>query len=355
MSRQRQRTPRKTGPFGTFGLYLMVNIAYVVVIGAVYAVAVKVTGVSPLDMAPGTGAWGLGLNLTSLALMCGVWGMAGSFFSLCISKWLMKRLLNFETIDADSIEASHRRIYQKVHELASQAGLKVCPEVIVYESEDANAFATGRSRKSSLVAVSSALIEQLTEQEVDGVLAHEIAHIANGDMVAMTLLQGIVNSFVFFFGYIITAMVFRKSGDNNSWKAIILRQVLYVVLSILSLPIIMWFSRKREFRADLGGAQLAGTKTMVMGLKKLLDLERGGAYSPALRGRGRLPNHERDLEPAFRMGKGRRADSMFRKNNDLITSIQISGPTSQRSLISRLYASHPPLEERIARLMQYGL
>jgi len=197
-----------------------------------------------------------GIDFTALAVFCLVWGMGGSFISLQLSRFIAKRALGVHLIDGRSGEPTLDALYNTIGNLAQQAGLPM-PEVGVYDSPEVNAFATGPSKKRSLVAVSTGLLRKMDRREVEGVLGHEIAHIANGDMVTMTLLQGIINAFVMFaarvIAYVIRQSVDRRMGDLLYFVVVI---GLEIVLGILGSMITAWFSRQREFRADLGGARL---------------------------------------------------------------------------------------------------
>jgi heat shock protein HtpX len=212
-----------------------------------------------------------------------------------------------------------------VHGLARAANLPKLPEVGVYESDEVNAFATGPTRSRALVAVSTGLLQRLGSHEVEGVLGHEVTHIANGDMVTMTLIQGVINSFVLFLSRVLAFIVsqaLRSRDDRDSGGGMLqylLSIVFQIVLSILGSLVVFWFSRWREFRADAGGARLAGRQNMINALRALQRL-----HDPE------VVQAEAQQHPAFQ-------------------SLKISGPTGG---FARLFASHPPLEERIARLEQ---
>jgi len=206
-----------------------------------------------------------------LAVFCFIFGMGGAFISLVLSKWMAKRTMGLE-----ELPPTHA-MTQKVHALARRAGLTGMPEVYFYKSAEVNAFATGPSRNNSLVAVSSGLVERMTDDEVEGVLAHEVSHIANGDTVTMTLVQGIVSSFVMFATYIISNIVMNAlRGDDDEGRGIgdfflyhIIHNILYTLLSFMSLPLVMYVSRWREYRADAGAAKLAGKEKMKAALERL--------------------------------------------------------------------------------------
>ena len=251
-----------------------------------------------------------GIDLGSLAIFCFVWGMGGAFISLAISRWTAKRMTGVKLVDGRSGDATADWLYATVAQLTQKANLPM-PEVGIYPSEEVNAFATGPSKKRSLVAVSSGLLRSMRREEVEGVLAHEVAHIANGDMVTMTLLQGIVNAFVMFLARIIAyALTNRGSRDDRSAApSYMLVWVLELVLGVIGMIVVAWFSRQREFRADHGGATLAGKADMLAALRRL------GAN------RGLIdPSHES------------------------LATMKISGKWTG------LFSTHPPLEQRIAVL-----
>jgi heat shock protein HtpX len=260
-------------------------------------------------------------NFASLLIFCLIWGMVGSVISLMLSRVMAKWLMGVKVIDPNTSDPNARRLVQTVHQLARNAGLTTMPEVGYYESPEVNAFATGPSRSRSLVAASTGLLNHMDQSQVEGVLGHECAHIANGDMVTMTLIQGVVNAFVMFFARIAAMALTRGSNDNRPTMSYFLMvQLFQIVFSIFGMIIICWFSRWREFRADAGGARFAGREKMISALRALQ------AY------------HERGLDqvgepqPAFQ-------------------SLKISGNTNA---FMALFATHPPLEERIARLEQGG-
>lgn len=261
-----------------------------------------------------------GIQYGTLMVFCLLWGIGGSLIGLCLSKMLAKWTMGVQIV---TLEGPHRDIVEKVHRLSRRAGLTEMPEVGIYQSPDVNAFATGRSRNSSLVAVSTGLLTRMDDTEVEGVLAHEVAHIANGDMVTMALVQGVVNAFVMFLSRIIAfaiSQALRSNDDDrdsapNPWVNMFIVMALDIVLGILAMPIIAWFSRYREFRADKGGADLAGREKMIAALESLKR-----AY-PA------LAESKSEAEPNFR-------------------SMQISSKGGWLALMS----THPPLDARIAAL-----
>ena len=236
-----------------------------------------------------------GLNITALAMFCLVWGMAGSFISLQMSRWIAKRATGVKLIDGRSGRPELDSLYGTVERLARQANLPM-PEVGVYESPEVNAFATGPSKSRSLVAVSSGLLRSMRQEEVEGVLAHEVAHIANGDMVTMTLLQGVINAFVMFAARVIAHFMTRTGDDrggSGGGMYFLTVMVLQIVFGILGSLITSWFSRQREFRADRGGATLAGRDRMLAALRRLaanrelVDTRHEGLATMKINGAGR--------------------------------------------------------------------
>jgi heat shock protein HtpX len=261
---------------------------------------------------------GVHLNLDSLLLMSAVIGMSGSFISLVMSKWMAKQSMGVFVIEQPS-NATEQWLVETVARQARRAGIGM-PEVGIFDSPEPNAFATGMSKNSALVAVSTGLLHQMGADEVEAVLGHEISHVANGDMVTMGLLQGVVNTFVYFFatiiGHLVDRVLFRSGDDDRSYgygPAYYISQMLaQVMLSILATMIVMWFSRWREFRADAGGANLAGRGKMI----------------DALRALQRAHDHA-DLPGQL---------AAFGINGGMTYGLR------------RLFLSHPPLEERIAAL-----
>lgn len=259
-----------------------------------------------------------GIQYGTLMAFCLVWGIGGSLIALLISKKLAKWTMGVQIV---TLDGPHRDIVEKVHRLSRRAGLTEMPEVGIYQAPDVNAFATGRSRNSSLVAVSTGLLTRMNDAEVEGVLAHEVAHIANGDMVTMALVQGVVNAFVMFFARIIAfaiSQAMRSEDDDaptNPWMMMGITMALDIVLGFLAMPIIAWFSRYREFRADSGGANLAGKEKMIAALESLQ------------RSYPLLAEASAKNEPNFR-------------------SMQISSKNG----FMALFSTHPPLDVRIAAL-----
>ncbi len=255
-----------------------------------------------------------GIDYSSLMVFCLVWGMGGAFISLAMSRLMAKWMMGVKVINPNA-SGEYGDLVSTVHDLARQAGLPAMPEVGVYESLEVNAFATGPTKSRSLVAVSSGLLNRMSRSEIEGVLGHEIAHIANGDMVTMTLIQGVINAFVMFFAKIIAfALSQNVKAESRRMVFFITEIVLQIALSILGYMVVAWFSRQREFRADAGGARFAGRAKMIGALQALQSFS------------GRVP------EEADRAG---------------LATMKISGKPSK---FFALMSTHPPLETRIARL-----
>lgn len=255
-----------------------------------------------------------GLNIPMLLIFAAVFGFGGAFISLAISRWMAKFAMGVRVLDPNNPGSPEGRwLVETTHALSRQAGLKAMPEVGVYDSPEVNAFATGPSQSKSLVAVSSGMFQAMTRDEIEGVLAHEVAHIKNGDMVTMTLLQGVINTFVIFLSRVVAFAVSRFVREELSWLAyIVVSIVLQIALSILGTIVVMAYSRHREYHADAGAAALAGKHKMIAALERLRqNSQRVDDHQPAL------------------------------------ATMKISGHPNG---ILALFSSHPPLEERIARL-----
>ena len=282
-------------------LFLATNVAILLVL----SIAMRVLGLEPYLTETG-------LNLTSLLVMAAVMGFGGAFISLAISKWMAKKSMGVRVIETPS-NSTELWLVDTIRKYAADAGIGM-PEVGIYDAPDVNAFATGMTRNNSLVAVSSGLLQQMKRNEAEAVLGHEIAHIANGDMVTLTLIQGVVNTFVIFLsrviGHTVDRVVFKNERGHGPafWVTTIVAQL---VLGILASIIVMWFSRQREFRADRGGASLAGGPNMIAALERL-----GGLHPQPL--------------------------------PDKMAAFGIAGGGAHG--LKRLFMTHPPLEERIAAL-----
>ncbi|MCC5795778.1 MAG: protease HtpX [Methylophaga sp.] len=242
-------------------LFLATNIAILVVL----SITMRLLGIESLLDETGTN-----LNLNSLLVFAAVIGFTGSFISLAISKWTAKRLTGAQVIETPRNE-TERWLVETVRRQAQQAGIGM-PEVAIYNAPDPNAFATGMKRNDALVAVSTGLMQTMTRDEVEAVLAHEVSHVANGDMVTMALIQGVVNTFVIFLsrviGHLVDRMVFKTERGHGPafWITSIIAEL---VLGILASIIVMWFSRQREYRADAGAARLVGPNKMIAALQRL--------------------------------------------------------------------------------------
>ena len=283
-------------------LFLATNLAVMLLL----TIVVKVTGLDVYAYQRG------GLNLQALLVMAAVLGMGGSFISLAMSKWVAKMSVGAQVI-AEPRNPTETWLFSTVRSHAEKAGIGM-PEIAIYDAPEMNAFATGASKNHALVAVSTGLLQSMDRQQVDAVLGHEITHVANGDMVTMALIQGVLNTFVIFLARVIGTLVDRAiagnrdSGGGFAYFGIVI--VLQIVLGFFASLIVLWFSRWREFRADAGGARLAGRDSMISALQRL-----GGDE-----GQSTLPK-----------------------------AIQAFGITGEGG-IARLLRSHPPIAERIAAL-----
>lgn len=284
--------------------FLITNVAILIVLGIV----LRVLGVEPY-ITP------YGLNYQSLLIFSAVFGMGGAFISLALSKWSAKRLTRAQVITEPSNE-TERWLVRTVADLATKSAIGM-PEVAVYPSDDMNAFATGMKRNSALVAVSSGMLKRMDKEKVRAVLAHEVAHVKNGDMITLALIQGVVNTFVIFFariiGYTVDRVILRNERGHGIgfWVTTIIAEIF---LAMLASVIVFWFSRKREYRADSGAAELVGKKPMVGALESL----KASIKQP------HLP--------------------------DQMAAFGISG--SKKSGLKSLFATHPDLDDRINTLME---
>ncbi len=293
------------------GLFLLTNFAVILLAGVV----LSLLGFDSI-MANN----GVDLNLTALLIWCAVIGFAGSIFSLFISKWMAKRSMGVRVIDQPRSE-DERWLLSTVAELARDAGIKT-PEVGVFPAAQSNAFATGWNRNDALVAVSEGLLSRFSRDDARAVLGHEIGHVANGDMVTLTLIQGVLNTFVLFFSRVIGHFVDRVLLKNEHGYGIgyfVVTIVAQILLGILASMIVMWFSRRREFRADIAGATLASTGAMVSALERL-------------KAEQNVPDEMPETMTAFAITHGR--------------------TTSLKDRIGHLFASHPPLDVRIRALRE---
>ena len=285
-------------------LFLATNIAVLVIL----SVSMRLLGIEGiLDQQ------GVDLNMNSLLIYAAIIGMSGSFISLAISKWTAKRMTGARVIEQPA-NATERWLVETVRRQADKAGIGM-PEVAIFDSPDVNAFATGMRRNNALVAVSTGLLRSMNQDEAEAVLAHEVSHVANGDMITLALIQGVVNTFVIVLsrviGHLVDRVIFKTERGHGPafWVTAIIAEL---VLGVLASMIVMWFSRRREFRADAGGASLASREKMIAALERL----RQGANQP------HLP--------------------------DQMAAFGISGGIGHG--LRRLFMTHPPLEERIAAL-----
>ncbi|MEW6166773.1 MAG: protease HtpX [Pseudomonadota bacterium] len=280
-------------------LFLLTNIAVLLVL----SVVASVLGVDRYLTQEG-------LNLEALLIFSAIFGMGGSFISLAMSKWIAKRATGAEVITQPR-NSAEMWLLQTVERQARAAGIRM-PEVAIYDAPEPNAFATGMNKNAALVAVSTGLLRGMNQDEVEAVLGHEVSHVANGDMVTLALIQGVLNTFVMFLsrvvGYVIDRAVFKtERGVGPGYFITVL--VLQMVFGILASAVVAWFSRYREFRADAGGAHLAGKRKMIAALQRL----------QAAQGESVLPEQMK----AFGIRGGH---------------------------FSRIFSTHPPLEARIAAL-----
>jgi heat shock protein HtpX len=286
-------------------LFVVTNIAVLLVLSVSANLIMAFLGVRQI---PG------GINLPALLIFAAVIGFGGSFISLAMSKWMAKRATGAHVIEQPR-SSGEQWLVNTVRRLAQQAGIGM-PEVAIYDAPDVNAFATGMSRDHALVAVSTGLLQSMNQDEAEAVLGHEITHVSNGDMVTLALIQGVVNTFVIvlsrLFGYFVDRVILKNDREGEGIGFFVSTIVAQIVLGILASMIVMWFSRQREFRADAGGAKLAGSNKMIAALERLK-----AAHEPA-----QLP----DQMAAFGIS-GRRDGGWM-----------------------RLFMSHPPLDERIAAL-----
>jgi heat shock protein HtpX len=284
-------------------LFILTNLAVVFVIN----ITLRLLGVDRwLDQSGG-------INFSALLVLSAVIGFAGSLVSLAMSKWSAKRMVGAQTID-NPTDPTERWLVDTVRKHAQAAGIGM-PEVAIYDAPDVNAFATGWNRNDALVAVSTGLLRNMSKDEIEAVLGHEISHVANGDMVTLALIQGVVNTFVIFFaklfGFFVDRVLLKNDERNGPGIGAFVAEIAaQLVLGVLASIIVMWFSRQREFRADTGGANLAGRGKMIAALERLKI------------------NHEQATLP------------------EKIAAFGISGGRG----LMKLLMTHPPLEERIAVL-----
>jgi heat shock protein HtpX len=296
-----------------YGFLIAVNFGMMITIG----ILVRLLGGEYYINAAGS-------NYASVMVFCLVYGFGGAIISLLISKPMAKMSMGVVVIDPNTPDSRQRALVELVHRLARTAGLDRMPEVGIYPSPEVNAFATGPGRSHALVAVSAGLLESMDQASVEGVLGHEIAHVANGDMVTMTLIQGVVNSFVYFLARVVGSIIdsaMRGDRDDNRGRGFgsyMITMALEMVFGILGMIIVSYYSRQREFRADAGSARYGGRSNMTQALRSLQNLH----------------GSSREGIPV----EGQRS---------ALSMMKISSPSGG---FSSLFATHPPLEERIARL-----
>lgn len=291
--------------FKRFGFFILTNLLVMVTIGIVWSIvsAVFLPGVTD--------------QVTTLMAFSLVFGMTGAFVSLLMSRWMAKKMHGVQVIDPKTRDPQMQWLVQKTHEYARRSHLPAMPEVGIYESPDVNAFATGPSKKKSLVAVSTGLLAQMTREEAEAVIGHEVAHIANGDMVTMTLIQGVVNTFAIFFSRLLASVIASNVEERNRPMVQFLVTIVGdIAFTLLGSMVVAWFSRRREFRADQGGSRLAGREHMIGALHKLRLLSQ---------------RHQQIEDP-----------------KDSLAALKISH--QRRGGVAGLFHTHPPLEVRIAAL-----
>ncbi len=263
-----------------------------------------------------------GIDYGALAKICLLWGMGSAFISLLLSRWMAKTIMQVHLISPTTSAGQERKLLETVYHYARQAGLNTMPQVGLYQSKEVNAFATGPTRNRALVAISSGLLQRMKSEGIDGVLAHEISHIANGDMVTMTLLQGIVNAFSIFISrviaYFLQESLYKRSKHNthSEWKNTLWYSLIYIILDIcitlLGSLLVAAFSRHREYRADYNGAKLAGRQKMITALEELREI-------------GKISTLKQDT---------------------FASSLKIAGPRRFLALL----ATHPEIDQRIAAI-----
>jgi heat shock protein HtpX len=288
-------------------LFVLTNLAIMVMLMIVLSV-LGITGYVTAD----------GLDYSALMAFSLVWGFGGAFISLALSRWLAKMAMGVQLVNGRTGQSELDWLYQTVEQLTRKAGLPM-PEVGIYDSAEVNAFATGPSKKRSLVAVSSGLLRSMRREEVEGVLAHEVSHIQNGDMVTLTLIQGVVNAFSIFFSRVIANIIRQLVDERISGIVFFVATIVFdIVFSILGMFVVAWFSRAREFRADAGAAVLSSRGNMIAALRRLAE------------NKGLVDNSQPQL-----------------------AAMKIHG-TKGGGLLA-LISTHPPLEARIAALERLQL
>lgn len=303
-------------------LFVVTNILVMLTLGLIFSVLSSYTPLGPWLQQQG-------MSLGPLLVICVFWGMGGSFISLMISRWMAKKSTGAEVLNPAAVDGDERWLVETVHRLAKGAGITTMPEVAIYPSPEVNAFATGATKNSALVAVSEGLLAKLNKGEIEGVLGHEISHVANGDMVTLTLVQGVVNAFVMFIAWIITIAISqamrrdseRREGFGDYMMRSLIHNLVQMALMFAAYVLVIApFSRWREYRADAGGAKRTGKLKMIAALEALQHA-----------GKNRLAEQ---------------ASAEASAAAPALAAFKISG--DWKSLLS----THPPIEERIAKLKQ---
>ena len=285
-----------------FGFMIVINVLIMITINVI---------ISVLGIQPYLGAQGI--NVGGLAAFCLIWGFGGAFISLFISKFMAKKMMGVQIIEPDTRNPQEQWLVQTVYRLARNAQLSKMPEVGIYQGQEMNAFATGPSRSNSLVAVSSGLLLQMNKDEVEGVIAHEVAHISNGDMVTMTLVQGVVNAFGMFLARLAAHALASNVEEKNAPMVRMIATIVFdIVFNILGMFVVSYVSRQREYRADAGAVTLGGKDKMIRALERL--------------------KHEFTPPP---------------EEKSPVASLQIS---NRKAGFMALLSTHPALDERITRL-----
>ncbi|QQK77472.1 protease HtpX [Salicibibacter cibarius] len=298
------------------GLFILTNILVLTTVAIVWSL---ITTFTTIDGSFQSSDGVLGINVLSLLIFSLLLGFGGALFSLAISRWVAKKMMRIKVLDPEkNLNQAERAIVEKVHRMAGAAGLVHMPEVGVYQSKEVNAFATGPTKKRSLIAVSTGLLQEMDENAVEGVIAHEIAHVDNGDMVTMTLLQGIVNTFVVFLSRVAAIILSRFVRPELQFivqiAAIIILQILFSILGSL---VVNAYSRHREYHADRGGADFAGKDKMTHALRSLQNYAN----------RAQVDDHTDD---------------------SALQTMKINGKRG----FAQLFSTHPDLQDRIDRLEQ---
>ncbi len=282
-------------------LFLLTNVAIMITLSIVLAILGVGKFVTPS-----------GLNYVALMMFSLVWGFGGALISLAMSRWMAKTAMGVQLVDGRTGQPDLDWLYATVEQLTRKAGLPM-PEVGIYDSPEVNAFATGPSKRSSLVAVSSGLLRSMRREEIEGVLAHEVSHIQNGDMVTMTMIQGVVNAFSIFFSRVIANIIRQLVDERMSNLVFFISTIVFdIIFSFLGMIVVAWFSRAREFRADAGAATLSTRGNMIAALQRLAANQ-----------------------------------AMVDQGHPELATMKING-----SRLRGLISTHPPLEERIAALQR---